>query len=89
MTHDGAPIEEAVRTFYAALTYTIGFVIWEIPRAHLQREEDYAEQWASSLSQLDPEKYPVLTGPAAKVAPTVASAQQFYWGLNRIINHAR
>ena len=86
MTEAGAPIEEAVRTFYSALTYTIGFVIWEIPRAHLQGEEDYAEQWASSLAQLDPSEYPALTGPAAEVAPTVASSQQFEWGLDKIIN---
>ena len=86
MTEAGAPIEEAVRTFYAALTYTIGFVIWEIPRAHLQGEEEYARQWASSLAQLDPNKYPALTGPAADVAPTVASSQQFEWGLNKIIS---
>lgn len=86
MTEAGAPIEEAVRTFYAALTYTIGFVIWEIPRAHLQGEEDYARQWATSLAQLDPGEYPALTGPAARVAPTVASSQQFDWGLSKIIN---
>lgn len=86
MTEAGAPIEEAVRTFYSALTYTIGFVIWEIPRAHLQGEEDYAEQWANSLAQLDPTQYPALTGPAADVGPTVASSLQFEWGLNRIIN---
>lgn len=86
MTEAGAPIEEAVRTFYAALTYTIGFVIWEIPRAHLQEEWAYAEQWASSLAQLDPNKFPALTGPAAEVAPTVASSQQFDWGLDKIID---
>jgi hypothetical protein len=86
MTRAGAPIEKAVRTFYTALTYTIGFVIWEIPRAHQQGEEDYARQWASSLAQLDPSKYPALTGPAADVAPTVASSEQFEWGLTRIIN---
>lgn len=86
MTEAGAPIEKAVRTFYAALTYTIGFVIWEIPRAHRQGEDDYAKQWAVSLAQLDPTKYPALTGPAAEVAPTVASSQQFEWGLSKIIN---
>ena len=85
MTESGAPIDEAVRTFYAGLTYTIGFVIWEIPRAH-SHEQEYAEEWARSLAKLDPDKYPALTGPAAEVAPTVASTQQFIWGLNRILD---
>jgi AcrR family transcriptional regulator len=85
MVDDGVNIEDAVRTFYAALTYTVGFVIWEIPRAHLQIESDYANQWKGLVSQLDPVKYPLLTGPAGDVAPTVASIGQFEWGLNRII----
>jgi AcrR family transcriptional regulator len=86
MTDDGVPIEEAVRTFYAALTYTIGFVLWEIPRAHVQAETDYTDQWAGLILQLDPEQFPLLTGNAADVVPTVASIEQFDWGLNRILN---
>lgn len=87
MTDDGVRIEDAIRTFYAALTYTIGFVLWEIPRAQNQTEADYADQWAGLLSQLDPVQFPVLTGVAAGVAPTVASTEQFDWGLNRILTH--
>ena len=85
MTADGVSIEDAVRTFYAALTYTIGFVLWEIPRAQNQTEADYGDQWAGLLSQLDPDQFPVLTGVAAKAAPTVASIEQFDWGLNKIL----
>lgn len=84
-TDDGIPIDEAVRVFYAALTYTIGFVLWEIPRAHLQTEDAYANQWAELISQLDPDQYPLLTGPAATTVHTVASANQFNWGLSKII----
>ena len=62
MIDDGIPIEDAVRTFYAALTYTIGFVLWEIPRARIQTEAAYADQWAGLISQLDPSQFPVLTG---------------------------
>jgi AcrR family transcriptional regulator len=86
MTDDGVPIEEAVRTFYAALSYTIGFVLWEIPRARIQTEAAYADQWAGLLSQLDRNQFPVLTGTAIGVVPTVASSEQFDWGLNRILN---
>ncbi|MEA1903121.1 MAG: TetR/AcrR family transcriptional regulator [Actinomycetota bacterium] len=85
MTEDGVPIEEAVRTFYAALTYTIGFVLWEIPRAHMQAEGDYADQWAGLISQLDTDQYPILTSKATEAAPTVASTEQFDWGLRRIL----
>lgn len=85
MTVDGMSIEDAARTFYAALTYTIGFVIWETPRAHTQTEDAYAEQWAGLTSQLDRAQFPILTGVATTVVPTVASAEQFEWGLNRIL----
>ena len=85
MIEDGLPAEEAVRTFYAGLTYTIGFVLWEIPRAHSQPEGDYEDQWAGLLSQLDPDEFPVLTGVTAAAAPTVASSRQFDWGLRRIL----
>ena len=86
MTADGVSIEDAVRTFCAALTYTIGFVLWEVPRAQSQTEADYADQWAGLLAQLDPDQFPLLTGVAAGVAPTVASSDQFEWGLTRILS---
>ena len=85
MSDDGIAIEDAVRTFYTALTYTIGYVLWEIPRAHLQTEGAYKNQWADLISQLDPTSYPTLTGPAATVTPTVASTRQFRWGLKKVI----
>ncbi len=84
-TEDHIPIEEAVQVFYAALTYTIGFVLWEIPRAHLQTEAQYIGQWADLISQLDPTEYPLVTGPGSAVFPTVASPHQFRTGLDRII----
>lgn len=85
MTEEGVPVETAVRTFYAALTYTIGFVLWEIPRTHDQSESDYAAQWAELLGRLDSDQYPILTGAVGGVAPTVASRDQFDWGLSRIL----
>ena len=84
-TRQGVPVEEAVNVFYAGLTYTIGFVVWEIPRAHLQTEADYAAQWEDLISHLDPERYPLLTGPGRTVVPSVASVHQFSWGLRRLL----
>lgn len=85
---DGLRTDESVRVFYAALTYTIGFVLWEIPRAHLQPEGDYAEQWAGLIAELPPEEFPLVAGAASKVFPTVASSDQFVWGLARITTQA-
>jgi AcrR family transcriptional regulator len=85
MTEDDMAIEDAVRVFYAALTYTVGFVLWELPRAHMQAQDDYAAQWAGLLSQLDPGAFPILTGEAAAVVETVASDRQFAWGLERML----
>lgn len=86
MSDGGLEVEEAFRVFYAALAYTVGFVLWEIPRAHHQSESDYADQWAALLGGLDTERYPLLTGPVVDVASTVASAAQFEWGLRRLLS---
>jgi TetR/AcrR family tetracycline transcriptional repressor len=87
MTDEGVPIDEAIRLFYSALTYTIGFVLWEIPRVHLQPEGAYADQWTDLISELDDEAYPILTGSAAETATTVATVVQFNWGLSRILGY--
>jgi TetR/AcrR family tetracycline transcriptional repressor len=85
MTDHEVSIEDAVRTFYTALTYTVGFVLWEIPRARTQTEADYADQWAGLLTQLDPDQFPILTGAASGIVPSVASGVQFEWGLHMIV----
>lgn len=85
MTDDGLSVDEAVRVFYAGLTYTVGFVLWEIPRAHLQSPDAYENQWVDLVAQLDAADYPLVTGPALSVAKTVASSTQYNWGLHRIL----
>lgn len=86
MTDGGVSAAEAVRIFYAGLTYTIGFVLWEIPRTRRQDGIDYDDLWESVIGQLDPIEFPILNGPAKETALTVASKPQFDWGLSRIIN---
>ena len=78
-------VEQAVRAFYAALTYTLGFVLWEIPRTRLQSRDHYTEQWTSLLAGLDPDTYPILTGPAQPTLTSTASDDQFHWGLDRLL----
>lgn len=86
---EGVDREEAIRIFYAGLAYTLGFVLWEIPRTVLQAEGAYAEQWSQVVAQLDPLRYPILTTePSTRLAATVASPQQFRWGLERIVTAA-
>lgn len=85
LTAAGWDPTEAVRVFYSALTYTVGFVLWEIPRSHLQAASDYVEQWKGLLAGLEPTEYPTLTGPAADALTSTASEEQFRWGLARII----
>jgi hypothetical protein len=60
-------------------------VLWEIPRARIQTEAAYADQRAGLISQLEPSQFPVLTGIAEEVAPTVVSTEQFNWALDRIL----
>lgn len=79
-------VEQAVRAFYAALTYTLGFVLWEIPRTRGQPPSHYTDQWKSLLAGLDPETYPILTGPASATLTSTASDEQFQWGLDRILD---
>lgn len=78
-------VEKAVRAFYAALTYTLGFVLWEIPRTRLQPSGHYTDQWNGLLAALDPETYPILTGPAQPTLTSTASDDQFQWGLDRLL----
>jgi Tetracyclin repressor-like, C-terminal domain len=42
----------AVAIYYALLTYTLGFVAWEVPRVHRQPEAAYAQQWQDALASL-------------------------------------
>jgi TetR/AcrR family transcriptional regulator, tetracycline repressor protein len=80
----GIAIDDAARAFYAALSYTIGFVIWEVPRTGLQTDGHYASQWIDLASGLDPTRY-ALVGEARETLSTVASIEQFHWGLNRLV----
>lgn len=80
----GIAVDHAARTFYAALSYTIGFVIWEVPRTRLQTDSQYASQWTDLVSGLDPTRY-ALVIEAKEMLSTVASPEQFHWGLNRLV----
>jgi AcrR family transcriptional regulator len=82
---DGLGPEDSIRAFFACLSYTIGFVVWEIPRSHLQSPKEYAAQWRELIAQLDPEVYPAMTQNALPHVGEVASDVQFEWGLKSLL----
>jgi AcrR family transcriptional regulator len=74
----------AVRTFYALLTYVFGFVVWELPRVHLQPAAAYTAAWNGALDRLDPADYPTLHALRDQLI-TTASSEQFEYGLERLL----
>jgi AcrR family transcriptional regulator len=79
---------DAVRAFYALLTYVFGFVIWELPRVHHQPAASYTAAWADTLDQLDPSSYPNLHA-LRQPLTTTASPDQFEYGLEHLIESLR
>ena len=76
--------QTAVEIYYALLTYTLGFVAWEIPRVHRQPEAAYTQQWQNALVSLPATEYPTLHDLADEL-PQVAGNTQFEAGLNALL----
>jgi len=72
-----------VHAIYAVLTYTTGFVAWELPRTRLQPQSLYAASWRREFASLPPEDYP-LTARALEELPRVAGEEQFEIGLRAL-----
>jgi len=75
---------DAVRAFYALLTYVFGFVMWELPRVHQQPPAAYTTAWTTALDHLHPDTYPTLHA-LRDTLPTTASSDQFEYGLDHLI----
>ena len=74
----------AVRAFYALLTYVFGFVVWELPRVHLQPAAAYTAAWNDALDRLDRSDYPNLHALRRQLT-TTASSEQFEYGLAHLV----
>jgi len=74
----------AVRTFYALLTYVLGFVVWQLPRVRSGPAGAYATAWNDAVDQLDPAAYPTLHALRRQLT-TAASEEQFEYGLARLM----
>jgi TetR/AcrR family tetracycline transcriptional repressor len=79
---------DAVRTFYSLLTYVFGFVIWELPRVHLQPGWAYTDAWNAGIDALDPADYPNLHA-LRQTLTTSASSEQFEYGLQHLVRSLR
>jgi TetR/AcrR family transcriptional regulator, tetracycline repressor protein len=68
------------RAIYAILTYTTGFVAWEVPRTRRQPQAAYAASWRREFAGLPPADFP-LAGGVLEQLGQVAGDEQFELGL--------
>jgi TetR/AcrR family tetracycline transcriptional repressor len=79
----GMPPAVGVHAIYAVLTYTTGFVAWELPRTVLQTQSQYAADWRREFASLPPESFP-LTGGVIGDLSRVAGEEQYELGLEAL-----
>lgn len=80
----GTPPATAVQAIYAVLTYTTGFVAWELPRTRRQPEAVYAAAWRREFAGLPAGEFP-LTEDALGELSRVAGEEQFELGLAALV----
>jgi AcrR family transcriptional regulator len=83
LANGGMPPDAAVHAIYAVLTYTTGFVAWEIPRTRRQPQAAYAASWRREFAGLAPTDFP-LTGRVLDELGQVAGDDQFELGLDAL-----
>jgi TetR/AcrR family tetracycline transcriptional repressor len=76
----GMPVAVGVHAVYAVLTYTTGFVAWEIPRTRHQPQAAYAADWRREFASLPPADFPLVSGVLDELGE-VAGEMQFELGL--------
>jgi TetR/AcrR family tetracycline transcriptional repressor len=54
----GIPAAVGVHAVYAVLTYTTGFVAWELPLTRRQSPTTYAASWRREFASLPPADFP-------------------------------
>jgi TetR/AcrR family tetracycline transcriptional repressor len=72
-----------VHAIYAVLTYSTGFVAWEIPRTHRQPQAAYAAGWRREFASLPPAEFPIAGGVLEELGQ-VAGEEQFELGLTAL-----
>jgi len=79
----GMPAASGVHAVYAVLTYTTGFVAWEIPRTRHQSQAAYAASWRREFANLPPADFPIAAGVLDELGE-VAGEIQFELGLQAL-----
>jgi TetR/AcrR family tetracycline transcriptional repressor len=79
----GMPPSAGVHAIYAVLTYTTGFVAWEIPRTRRQAQAAYAASWRREFAGLTPADFPLAAGALDELGQ-VAGDEQFELGLKAL-----
>jgi AcrR family transcriptional regulator len=75
---------QGVHAIYAVVTYTTGFVGWELPRTHRQPQAAYAADWQRQVARIPRDELPVLAGVVDEL-PEVAGERQFEFGLRALV----
>lgn len=88
LTRAGLEDEDAVRLYYALLAYTLGFVAWELPRAHAADPAEYARRWRLAIATTSPDTHPTLHRLEESLA-SVATDDQYHDGIDRLLSSAR
>lgn len=84
LTAAGWPLHDAVRAFHAVQHYTLGFVLYEVPRTRTGSNREHEQWWRHTLVDLPPEEYPLMHA-AAEYLPEGPREEQFQWGLDRTL----
>lgn len=79
----GMPPSQGVHAIYAVLTYTTGYVAWELPRTRRQPQSAYAASWRREFANLQPAEFP-LAGRVLDDLGQVAGDEQFELGLGAL-----
>ncbi|KAA8880629.1 TetR family transcriptional regulator [Nocardia colli] len=88
LTTAGWSLHNAVQAFRAVQTYTLGFVLYEIPRTRTPTAVDHESWWQHTLVDLPTNDYPVIHA-AAQFLPEGPTEGQFHWGLATLIDGLR
>jgi TetR/AcrR family tetracycline transcriptional repressor len=80
LAQEGMAPSPGVHAIYAVLTYTTGYVAWELPRTHRQPQPAYAASWRREFANLQPAEFPLAGGVLDELGQ-VAGGEQFELGL--------
>jgi TetR/AcrR family transcriptional regulator, tetracycline repressor protein len=79
----GMPAAAGVHAIYAVLTYSMGFVAWEVPRTRRQTSTVYETNWRKEYASMQPTDFPVA-GSVIDELGRVAGQEQFEIGLTAL-----